>query len=332
MVRPTKLILVEGLPGSGKSTTAHTLARRLADRGLPVRWWYEEEVGHPVYAFRDRASLQQVVDDLARGEYRRVIAAALAQWRRFAALVQEADTVVLIDSCLFGYLTWSLFPLAVPEAEIRAYVAEVARIIASASPGLIYFYQQDVGASLARLCARRGGSTEQRLIQQSTQSLYGQQRGLQGFAGMVAYWTAYRQLTDAAFAGLALPKLAIETTAGDWLTYRRQVLAFFDLPPSETRRLPDGEAARFVGTYRYEEGDAQGSATISLEDGELFVDGVPHVWPHNRLLPKAHNAFAVESLPFEVSFEEASDGRITRMLATGPELLGGKLPRIFVKQ
>ncbi len=77
-MRQTKLILVEGLPGSGKSTTAHALARLLAGRRVPVRWWYEEEINHPVYAFRDRASLRQVVDDLARGEYRRVIAAALA--------------------------------------------------------------------------------------------------------------------------------------------------------------------------------------------------------------------------------------------------------------
>lgn len=331
-MRMTKLILVEGLPGSGKSTTAHTVARLLADRGVPVRWWYEEEVNHPVYAFRDRTTLQQVVDDLADGEYRRVLATALAQWRRFAVLMQGTDSVVLIDGCLLGYLTWSLFPLAVPEAEIREYVAEVERIIAPATPCLIYFYQQDVGASLARLCARRGGDTEQRLIQQSTQSPYGRQRGLQGFAGMVAYWAAYRQLTDAAFAGLALPKLAIETTAGDWPTYRQQVLTFLGLPPAATQRLPDGEAARFVGTYRYEEGDARGSATISVEGGELFLDGVPHVWPHNRLVPKARNAFDVESLPFEIAFSEASDGRIMRMVATGPELLSGKPPGIFVKQ
>lgn len=251
-MRRTKLILVEGLPGSGKSTTAQALARTLADTGAPVRWWYEEEVGHPVYVFQDRASLRQVVDDLARGAYRRVIAAALAQWRRFAAMVQEAETIVLIDSCLFGYLTWSLFPVAVPEVEIHAYVTEVARIIAPCHPCLIYFYQHDVAASLERLCVRRGGATAQRLIEQATQSRYGQQHGLQGVAGMVTYWTAYRHLTDAAFAELAFPKVAIETTAGDWPAYRRQVLAFLDVapvaaPPSPTVRWPASSALITIG-------------------------------------------------------------------------------------
>lgn len=330
-MRQTKLILVEGLPGSGKSTTAQALAWLLDNMGVPIRWWYEEEVDHPVYIFRDRASLQQVVDDLAGGEYRRVIAAALAQWRRFAAKVQAAETVVLIDSCLFGYLTWSLFPFAVPEVEIQRYVTEVAHIIARTHPYLIYFYQHDVATSLERLCARRGGAASRRLIEQATQSRYGRQRGLQGFAGMVAYWTAYRHLTDAVFARLAFPKVAIETTAGDWPAYRRQVLACLDLPPVEAWRLPDGALARFVGTYQYAEGNDQGSVTISLEAGELFLDGAPGIWPHSRLLPKAQNAFDVESLPFVMSFEESGDGHIARMLAAGPELLGGQLPRVFVK-
>lgn len=169
-MRQTGLILVEGLPGSGKSTTAHALTRLLASQQIPVRWWYEEERDHPVYIFRDRATLQHLVDALDRGEYREVILDALAQWQSFAATVQDMDTVVIIDSCLFGYLTWSLFPFDVPEAEIRSYVSAVADIIAPAHPALIYFYQDNVAASLARLCARRGGDTEQRLIQRSTQS------------------------------------------------------------------------------------------------------------------------------------------------------------------
>ncbi len=36
----TKLILVEGLPGAGKSTLAHALFRQLALHGVAVRWWF----------------------------------------------------------------------------------------------------------------------------------------------------------------------------------------------------------------------------------------------------------------------------------------------------
>jgi len=42
------LILVEGFPGSGKSTTAQWLARQWQQTGRACRWFYEEQPDHPV--------------------------------------------------------------------------------------------------------------------------------------------------------------------------------------------------------------------------------------------------------------------------------------------
>jgi thymidylate kinase len=40
-VRETKLILLEGVPGSGRSTMAPTLLRRFDRQGIAATWWYE---------------------------------------------------------------------------------------------------------------------------------------------------------------------------------------------------------------------------------------------------------------------------------------------------
>jgi hypothetical protein len=148
---------------------------------------------------------------------------------------------------------------------------------------------------------------------------------------MVAYWTAYRHLTDAAFAQIDVPKLAIDTTDGDWPAYQRQVLAFLDLPPV-LEHPPCSNPARFVGTYRHTEGDTTGFVVVTREGGDLYLDGAPHVWPRTRLLPTADNAFDVESMPFTLTFEAHDDGATDRMIATGPELFSGRLPRLFVKE
>ena len=43
-----RLALVEGLPGSGKSTTAQWLAHQAERQAQPVRWIHEGEWPHPV--------------------------------------------------------------------------------------------------------------------------------------------------------------------------------------------------------------------------------------------------------------------------------------------
>lgn len=320
-MRRTKLILVEGLPGSGKSTLAQWLARQVAGQGFAIRWWYEEAAGHPVYAFHDLPSLQQVVADLAGGRHGLVVAAALRQWEDFAAAVGAGEEIVIADSCLLGYLTWSLFPFEVSAAEIAAYVAAVARIIAPLAPVVLYLRQDDVAHSLRRLGARRGDEMAQRYIERATQSPYGRSRGLAGFDGMVAYWAAYRDLTDRLFADLACPKVAIETTAGDWATYQQRALTFLDLSPTAEPEISPAELARYRGHYRVVAGAGE-SCAVTLEGPHLAVDGLPEVWQRTRLLPRGDGRFAVQSLPIAVQFvaDEAGGMRLT---VTGDAMLGG---------
>lgn len=328
----TALILLEGLPGSGKSTLAHFLIRRLTEQGIAAKWWYEEEIGHPLYIFHDAASMQQVLDNLAAGNYRQVITAALAKWRQLSQALQTSDTVVILDSCLFGYLTWTLFPYDAPQQDIHAYLAEVARIIHDNDPCLVYLYQDDVTAALRKICARRGGGTADRLIRNATESAYGKHHGLQGFSGMASLWRDYRAVTDDAFARITIPKLAIENSAGDWVSYQRTVLQFLGLPDAAFIDSPVQHANRFAGEYYAQMDDAEASCIVLCENGELLLDRLPLVWPRNRLVPIAQNAFAVESLPFTVLFEEDAPGEVVRMIVTGSALFSGTVDNIFRKK
>ncbi len=330
--RKPSLILIEGLPGSGKSTMAHFLLRHLVTHDVPSIWWYEETKGHPLYLFDDAVSVQHILDDLAAGDYRNVIAAALDKWRQFAEAVQSSVRVVLLDSCLFGYLTWTLFPFNVPQPDILGYLADVERIIRAVNPRLIYLHQRDVPAALARICARRGGPTEERLIRNATESPYGKQHLLHGFAGMAALWTDYRVFTDEAFARIGFAKIAIENSAGDWAEDERQALRFLGLPDVQKLFLPTDHIERFTGTYWHQENGVEQSCAIFIQGGDLFLDGVSLVWPRSRLIVRADMLFDVESLPFVVTFVEGASGSIERMMLTGPELLSGPVNTIFEKR
>jgi len=331
IVLQTKLILLEGVPGSGKSTLAQTLLRHLVRQGIPTRWWYEEDAAHPVYVFHDRASLQHILAELSSGQHAQVVTRALTQWQRFAEAVQSSEEVVLLDGCLFGYLTWSLFPLAIPDVEIRAYLAAVERIIAPLAPCLIYLYQGDIAASFHRVFASRGPTIEHAYVRNIEMSPYGTLHGLRGFTGLVRYWMTYRALTDAAFAALPWPKVALDTTDGAWDAYEQRTLDLLGLPPTARAdtRLPT-HLSHFVGLYRSIDGAPPVTCTVRLEGDVLLLDGMPEVWPHARLVRKAPGVFDVASLPIEISFtEDVAGGGPNTMHLKAPALLGDSIPKVF---
>ncbi|GHO72829.1 hypothetical protein KSD_06000 [Ktedonobacter sp. SOSP1-85] len=325
----TQLILVEGIPGSGKSTLAQFLAHTLTCSGIACRWWYEEEKGHPLYVFHDLVSLQHTIDELSAGHYQVVVEAALEKWREFAQNLQISESIMILDGCLYSYLTWSLFPLDIPDVETQRYLRQVEHILQPLHPCLIYLYQQDLAHALERICGRRGSETRERLITWATESPYGKRRGLQGFDGMVTYWQNYRALIDAEFARFNGSKLGVENAAGEWKTYEQNVLDFLDLLREENvAGEPSFSQAKFVGTYSFEEGNCH----VLLEKNQLLIDGIPLIWQRTKLIPRARNIFAVESLPFQIVFEEDSHRSITGMRVTGPELLQGKVDRLFLRK
>ncbi len=335
-MRKTKLILIEGIPGSGKSTLAQFIAHALTQQGIDCQWRYEEEKDHPLYVFHDLVSLQRTIDALNNGHYRQIVKAALEEWGIFAQELQSSETVVILDGSLFGYLTWSLtwslFPLDIPAAEIQAYLSQVEQIIFSLQPCLIYLYQQELPRALEKICERRGSDTRTRLIEQATLSPYGQRRELQGFDGMVTYWKNFRTLIEAALFQFDASKLTLENSAGEWSVYERNVLDFLNLPADEKVAFAPFLLKHFAGTYSYKEDDGDHMCLVLFENNALIIDGMPQVWPRTRLIPRSRNVFDIESLPFQVTFAEDAHGTISGMKVTGPELLFGNVDRFFVRE
>ncbi len=325
-----KLIFIEGIPGSGKSTTAQFVSNIFTRNNIPHKWWYEEAKGHPVYLFDNQESMQQVVENLSNGNYRLVIDIALKRWIEFSISLQNSNEIVIVDSCLLGYLTWSLFPNNVPKKAILEYVSEVEEIVKQCNPVLIYFYQDDIAAAIKKICLRRSGATENNFIRAATESSYGKTKGLTGFNGLVSYWQDYRALTDESFEGLSFPKISINNTEGDWLVYYRDILNFLGVNEKQNRSIVQDDLQRFVGSY-YSKQDGEKVCWVVLDGGRLIVDGLRQVWTKTTLIPKSLNSFDVESLPFQVKFEEDERG-IMNMYLSGCELLDGPVDMIFTRE
>jgi hypothetical protein len=296
-----------------------------------VTWWYEEIRDHPLHVFHDLDSMQRVVDDLFSGRHAPIIAAVLDRWRSLAESVRGSEKVVVLDSCLLGYLTWTLFPADVGSDEIMAYVAETTEIIAPLRPSLVYLYQHDIAAALRRVCDRRGGQTEERFVGRASDSPYGRRLALAGFNGLVQYWSDFRDFTDLIFERLPLAKLALENSDGDWPLHERRMLEFLDLALPIVSSSPAESFARLACAYVMAEEDGAGCSVI-LDAGRLRVDGLRHVWPHTPLIPRSDAIFEVESLPITATFQTDSAGEAVGLEIRGPAFLAGPVNQDLIRR
>jgi hypothetical protein len=153
----------------------------------------------------------------------------------------------------------------------------------------------------------------------------------------VAYWEAFRSLTDSLFERSGCARLQIANDAGDWQRYLARILEFLELPPAigeAALRLSEAAARRLAGTYGFTHRGSARSCEITFTDGFLYVTGMPEVWPRTRLIPREGEpgVFLTESLPFEIRFLTDEDGEARELRAGGRDLLGGSIPRTYTRR
>jgi hypothetical protein len=222
----SRLIFVEGIMGSGKSTTARWLARLFHRTGIPARP-VPEARPHPTNVFRTLPHWKQPWLDLTPED---LMTRSYANWQTFVRRALSDPPIFVFDGQLFHGDFTCLFLMACPARVLHEYVHTVLQLAQPLHPIIIYFYQADVAQALNRIGTQRGRGWVEAQVTWKVASPYGQQRGLVGIDGWKQLYQDYRQLTDMCFQTLALPKIAIETSAGDWSSYQTRIRTFLDLP------------------------------------------------------------------------------------------------------
>jgi len=285
----TKLILVEGLPGSGKSTTAQYIALQVKENGLPTRWFHEAEKPHPI---RDWDVLLQ--DGIA--EY---ISFSIKKWQSFVENAEDSNEITVFDAMLFQCMVEVLLRWDFPRNRIMDIVLQIQEIITRLDPVLVYLRHDDIAQATMKLRDLRGETNERKHIEWFENSRFAKVRGMRGPNGMAEFRQVYQDLTDNLFNRLEIKKLAIENSAGDWKQYYHQILGFLSLQRMDTK-LPEGYLNKFVGTFIGEE--AQQKCVIEMEDGQLMVS--ISIMFKSHLIPIGENRFYAAGAPIELHFQE----------------------------
>ena len=309
-----RLILIEGFPGGGKSTTAQFLARLFARHGDRARWIYEGELPNPL------------VPPVPPGDYQsweQFVDLRVERWRAFAAAAGGQDVTIIPESALLQLPVFTMLRRNVETSIITGLVERLVEAVAPLRPTLVYLARSNPEAALRAIGERRGLSWLLYHAGTSEGFTFNQARGLAGFDGLFAYWRAHAELCDAIVETLDVPKLVLDIDSGDWPARRRRICDFLEVA-FEDEPAPDAaELERVGGRYR----DGRREVAVEMDGGRLVMRWI--FWLANALLPVRRGVFDLESWPVRVSFDTDATGRVHAFHCTGPRLAWGAPPGVF---
>lgn len=306
----TKLILIEGFPGSGKSTTAQWLARQWQVASRACRWLYEQHPAHPVVGVPTGAVYKTWDEYFAYRSER---------WRAFTSETARGSAVVIMESTLLQYPVLVPLRRRVATETMVAFLRIVVDIIRPLAPRLVYLKAPDPDMMYRQITARRGGPayTETLLPAYETGEAgeFFRSRGLRGFDGLLVYWREHNAICERAVEVLELETLVVDPSEGDWPQRRAAIARFLGFTPQADESPSPSELERYVGQYRVVFKGKIYECAVGLKEGRLVINGV--LWPDNGLLWKGNNLFEAESWPFEVVFESAAEGGVGQLSIHG---------------
>lgn len=205
------IVIVEGIMGSGKSTTVLRISDRLNALGVSAVGVTEGVNPHPIRFDWDLPWVEMPAAQLA--------SSAVARWRDYASYVSTSERISIVDGQLFhGNLT-SLFLLDADMDLMFAYIGDVVAAIRPLRPLLIYFHQGDVDQAIRAIAAERGDPWLRYQVDWKLRSPYALRCGLRGLEGLIDLYRDYRRLTDRLYEPLDIAKISIETSRRDWAGY-----------------------------------------------------------------------------------------------------------------
>ncbi len=307
----TRLIFIDGIPGSGKSTTAQQLCHQLLHDGCDAEWFYEHDSTHPIYTAR------QLEEALASGTdaVHEILGAATGLWKRWASTRKASGPIAILESTLFQLTAGAQLLVEWDRDAIVQYALSVQEAIAALHPVLIYFVPEDVEGALKAIVEKRGDDFDRFLIDRLAPTPYGQSRAIQRFDQVMEFFQECRAVTDSLYSQLPIRKIEIDTSGGDWDAYRRSIADFLDMPRIESGFPPDADPTEYTGVYH--EPNLNHEWTVGTDGAQLCFDN----GNKTKILHKQGDVFCVEGVCVELTFVRDAHG-IVKKIECGGHLTG----------
>lgn len=227
----SRLYIVEGLPCSGKSSTAAFIADALRTQGKNVSLVDEGTGDHPAdYEFHACVDGQIVpLNAVPPGELPDLLPCKiydglpweveaplmLEKWRAFVRTA-DADTVYVFNCVLLqNPMCETMMRFGMAEKQSADHIRAIAEIIAPMAPVVIYLHVSDIAQRVRETAQERPGWLEA-VILYHTEGAFGRSIGAQGFDGYIACLEERQRREERILAGLPVRAVTLDNPHRDW--------------------------------------------------------------------------------------------------------------------
>ncbi len=319
----TRLILITGMSGSGKSTTARNLARQLRLNGVRCHWLHEEIRRHPI---RDGEFTVAPLDTEAN--YRINIEDMYRRWERMQRHILRSKSVYIMEGVLADNIIRYFFEGDYPREKILAYYEELFRRLAPVRPVAVLLDRPDVRATLESIYPWRGEWWKKLILSGINNGRYMADRGLTGDEGVYRMWEDYQALSREAIRRCPGPKVVLDTSGGQWDVYMERLTTALGLKYFPPQVVPVEQPEQYCGQYSVEVAGEVNTIEVCHEGGQLYVRSW---WPVMALEPLGRSRFEFCSFPIRLTFRRDQAGQVDSVEVTGTydwEIVGTRMKRL----
>jgi len=212
---PARLVLFEGISGSGKSALSEHAATHLGMQGLMTQWLSESALLGDTFA-PFWTAFSQRHDQLST--------ILLEDWQRLAQTMHQTNAIFILDGALSVVTIALLLAVDMPHTHICQTAHEVLACVSAFNPCIIHL-RGDVDAIVQRTQEARGVAWLQHLTPFVNGQTYQLARGRTGRAGVGLFLLDMQMLLgDVLQQPYAL--CSIDSTAGDWTDYQQTIMTY----------------------------------------------------------------------------------------------------------